>query len=129
MNNDSIDCVDISKTALQEGINLFTGAGFSKLPDLNGKVLPNANELCDDICERFSLDTKYKNDLERLSNIVNLRYKKEFQKYLREKFTVTSYNPQYDILNHVNLSSYITTNIDNIIQCVMATARDVVRLT
>ena len=117
--DDHIDCAEMFKVALQNGINLFTGAGFSTLPDPDGKRLPVASELCKDICIRFSIDPKYKENLEQLSNIVNLRYKDEFQMYLREKFTVSSYNERYDILNSINLNSYITTNIDNIIQCVM----------
>jgi len=114
-----IDCVEMFKVALQKGINLFTGAGFSTLPDADGNILLTSDKLCGEICERFSIDPKYKNDLENLSNIVNIRYKEDFQAYLREKFTVSSYNKRYDVLNSINLSSYITTNIDNIIQCVM----------
>lgn len=123
IHDNDIDCVEIFKVALKEGINLFTGAGFSKLPDAEGNLLPDANELCPQICEYFDIDAKYKDDLEKLSNIVNLRYKEAFQKYLREKFTVSSYNCQYDILNKINLHSYITTNIDNIIQCVMDSSK------
>lgn len=117
--NNNIDCVEMFKAALQRGINLFTGAGFSTLPDPDGKCLPDATQLCEDICDRFSINPKYKSDLEQLSNILSIRYRDEFQIYLREKFTVSSYNKRYDILNAINLNSYITTNIDNIIQCIM----------
>lgn len=115
----NIDCVEIFKVALQNGINLFTGAGFSTLPAPDGSTLPDAEKLCEDICEHFSIDPKYKDDLEQLSNIVSIRYGDDFQEYLRKKFTVSSYNSRYDILNSINLYAYITTNIDNIIQCVM----------
>ena len=123
IHDDSIDCVEIFKEALQSGINLFTGAGFSKLPDAEGNLLPDANELCPQICERFGIDARYKDDLERLSNIVNIHHKDAFQKYLREIFTVSSYNHQYVILDRIYLHSYITTNIDNIIQCVMDSSK------
>ena len=43
----------------------------------------------------------------------------QFQKYLREKYKVNTYNTLYNSLNLINIHSYITTNIDNIIQCVM----------
>lgn len=119
LQNSNIDCVEMFKVALQTGINLFTGAGFSILPDANGKVLPASNDLCNEICERFSINPKYKDDLEKLSNILKIRCKDEFQAYLREKFTVSSYNERYDVLNSINICSYVTTNIDNIIQCVM----------
>lgn len=111
-----IDCVEIFKVALQKGINLFTGAGFSSLPAPDGTTLPDASELCKDICKHFSIDPKYKDDLEQLSNIVSIRYGDEFQIYLRKKFTVSGYNERYDVLNNIKLNAYITTNIDNIIQ-------------
>lgn len=114
-----IDQEAMFKEALISGINLFTGAGFSKLPDANGKTLPDAAELCGEICEKFSISAAYSNDLERLSSIVSLRAKSQFQKYLREKYTVQSYNELYDLLNNISINSFITTNIDNIIQCVM----------
>ena len=55
---------------LKKGINIFTGAGFSKLESPTGKVLPDASELCGDICERFQVSTVYAKDLEMLSSIL-----------------------------------------------------------
>lgn len=114
-----IDQPNMFKEKLLTGINLFTGAGFSKLPDLDGRSLPDVPGLCQDICKTFGISTSFGLDLERLANIVNLRAKQQLQDYLRGKYTVKNYNPLYDVLNHVNINSYITTNIDNIIQCVM----------
>lgn len=104
---------------LKKGINIFTGAGFSKLESPTGKVLPDAGELCGDICERFQVSTVYAKDLEMLSSILKRNCKDEFQKYLREKFTVNDYNELYDVLNQIKINSFITTNIDNIFQCVI----------
>jgi len=104
---------------LKRGINLFTGAGFSKLESPEGEKLPDASELCDEICRSFSISTAYSNDLERISSILKRNCKYEFQKFLRERFTVRSYNKLYDALNFVNITSYITTNIDNIFQSVI----------
>ena len=84
-----------------------------------GKVLPDASELCGDICERFQVSTVYAKDLEMLSSILKRNCKDEFQKYLREKFTVNDYNELYDVLNQIKINSFITTNIDNIFQCVI----------
>ena len=114
-----IDQPNMFKEKILTGINLFTGAGFSKLPDLDGQSLPDVPGLCQDICETFSINTSFGSDLERLANIVNLRAKQQLQDYLRGKYTVENYNPLYDVLNRININSYITTNIDNIIQCVM----------
>lgn len=104
---------------LKTGINLFTGAGFSKLESPDGKILPDASELCEEICQRFSISSTYSNDLEKLSSILKRNCKDEFQKYLRERFTVNSYNELYDVLNRINIKSFITTNIDNILQSVI----------
>ena len=114
-----IDHPNMFKEKILTGINLFTGAGFSKLPDSDGQTLPDVPELCQDICRTFSITSSFGSDLERLANIVNLRARQQFQDYLRKKYTVKSYNPLYDVLNQISINSYITTNIDNIIQCVM----------
>lgn len=114
-----IDHPHMFKEKIQTGINLFTGAGFSKLPDLEGNSLPDAQDLCQEICLTFGVNTSFASDLERLANIVNIRAKQQLQEYLREKYTVNSYNPLYDALNLISINSYITTNIDNIIQCIM----------
>lgn len=114
-----IDNPGMFKEKLLNGVNLFTGAGFSKLPNKDGSVLPDAESLCQEICERFSISTSYGNDLERVANIANMRAKQQFQAFLREKYTVSSYNELYDALNLISIHAFITTNIDNIIQCVM----------
>ena len=114
-----IDQPNMFKEKLHNGINLFTGAGFSKLPNSDGYVLPDARSLCEEICELFSLESNYDNDLEKVSNVVNRRAKQQFQEFLRKKYTVTSYNSLYDALNLISINAFITTNIDNIIQCVM----------
>ena len=117
-----IDKPDLFKQTLSNGINLFTGAGFSLLPDCDGKVLPASESLSKEICERFDIDG-YNYDLEKISNLVNNKAKSQFQDYLREKYTVTSYNPLYEALNLISIKSYITTNIDNIVPLVMSNSK------
>lgn len=113
-----IDKENMFRTALATGINIFAGAGFSRLPDLDGNYLPAASELCTEICSHFNINPSYKDDLEMLAGILQTRADQQFQDYLREKYTVNSYNPKYDCLQKINLHSFITTNIDNLIQCV-----------
>lgn len=113
-----IDKEELFKEALQLGFNLFTGAGFSTLPSPEGKCLPHAADLAKEICEKFNINEKFANDLEKLSGILNTRSKQQFQDYLRKKFTINSYNPLYNVLDKLNIRSYITTNIDNIPHCV-----------
>lgn len=114
-----IDNRNIFFDKLKTGINLFTGAGFSVLESPSGNRLPVASELCGDICTKFKLDASYSHDLEKLSSILKRNCKKEFQDYLREKYMVQDYNELYDVLNKINISSIITTNIDNLIYSVM----------
>ena len=41
-----IEDEEVFKSALKHGINLFTGDGFSALPDDNGNKLPLGLEYC-----------------------------------------------------------------------------------
>lgn len=108
-----IDREDLFKNYLLFGINLFTGAGFSCLPDDSGKTLPVATDLCKEICINFELEQDiYGDDLETVSTIVD---GSEFQDFLRRKFTVDKINSKYLLLNRIAMLSYITTNIDNIV--------------
>lgn len=104
---------------LRMGINLFTGAGFSALPSDSGNNLPIAQDLAVELCEKFSVNAAYAKDLEKLSSILKRNCKKEFQDYLRKKYTISDYNKLYDVLNKMNIESIITTNIDNLIPLVM----------
>ena len=111
--NIKVDREDLFVEKLLSGINLFTGAGFSCLPDDEGNALPTGDELCSELCKKFSLpyDT-FGNDLESLCALAD---GDELQDFLRQKFKVNKINPKYLLLNKINLLSYITTNIDNII--------------
>lgn len=92
---------------LKRGINIFTGAGFSKLQSPSGNILPDASELCEQICNKFNISTAYAKDLEMLSSILKRNCKDAFQKYLREQFTVTDYNELYNVLNNITIKSPI----------------------
>lgn len=104
---------DLFVEKLMTGVNLFTGAGFSGLPDDDGNSLPTADELCPELCRNFNLSYEtFGNDLEALCALVD---NDELQDFLRKKFTVKKINSRYLLLNRINMLSYITTNIDNII--------------
>ncbi len=112
-----IDNENLFKEKLKNGINLFVGAGFSCLPDEKGNTLPIGNELAKEICDKFEVEQIYSDDLPTASALV--RNKHDLQNFLRERFRVTSYNPAYMAINKINLKSFITTNIDNIIHSVI----------
>lgn len=106
-----IDNEALFKERMSTGINLFTGSGFSTLP-YDGKALPTGKELCPKLCKIFDISTTYGNDLETISTLAP---KQAYQSYLREKFTATGCHNLYTNLNKINIHSFITTNIDNIV--------------
>lgn len=115
----TIDNRNIFFEKLKTGIKLFTGAGFSVLKSPMNESLPVVKDLIIDICKQFDLNVSYASDLEKVSSVLKRNCKKEFQEYLRLKYIVRDYNPLYDTLNKINISSVITTNIDNIIPLVI----------
>lgn len=103
---------------LTDGINLFLGAGFSKLPDSEGEIFPDANELCEEICQKFSIDDIFKDDLYSASELIP---KIEYQNYLRERFTIVNkINDKYNLLDKININCIVTTNIDNLIKTIFS---------
>lgn len=111
----TIDNRNIFFEKLKTGVNLFTGAGFSVLESPTGSRLPVANELCEEICDTFKIAKKYSEDLEKLSSILKRNCKEQFQEFLREKYKVNDFHSLYSVLDKFNISSIITTNIDNLI--------------
>ena len=124
-----IDYEKLFFNAIDNGINFFTGAGFSVLPDSNGNALPLVNKLVDEVKKEFDkkleevkkeFNVSYGNDIEIISQTLSKQKDKEYQAFLRKRFKVASYNHLYDILDHINIKALITTNIDNIFQMVIA---------
>lgn len=98
---------------LSKGINLFLGAGFSVLPNSLNEKLPNAKELCEEVCAEFEIDDIFKDDLYTASEMVPVS---EYQDYLRRRFKVEhGINNLYYLLDKLNIKNIITTNIDNIV--------------
>ena len=114
-----IDYEELLKEKLRTGVTLFTGAGFSTLPNASGDQLPTGSELCKEISNLFEIPKDYDDDLESISELAQINNESMFQSFLRKRFHVETYNPLYDVLNKIHLKAYITTNIDNLIQCVM----------
>ena len=100
-----IDNRNIFFEKLKTGINLFTGAGFSVLESPMNESLPLVKDLAIDICKQFDLNASYATDLEKVSSVLKRNCRKEFQEYLRSKYTVCDYNPLYDTLNKINIGN------------------------
>lgn len=101
---------------LRTGISFFTGAGFSTLPNDKGEILPMAAGLAEELVKKFEIDEIFKDDL---SYITEQIPPIELDEFLREKYTVKSYNPLYKCINKIKMHAYVTTNIDNIIRKVV----------
>lgn len=98
---------------MKTGINVFVGAGFSLYAyDKKKQNLPSANGLVDELKSMFNVKAA---SLSMISTILQRKAKTEFKAFLTERFSVDSYESFYDNLNLVNVKSYFTTNIDNLI--------------
>lgn len=99
--------------AMKTGINVFVGAGFSLYAyDKKKQNLPSGNGLVDELKSMFNVKAA---SLSMISTILQRKAKAEFKAFLTERFSVDSYESFYDNLNLVNVKSYFTTNIDNLI--------------
>lgn len=98
---------------MKTGINVFVGAGFSLYAyDKKKQNLPSGNGLADELKSMFNVKAS---SLSMISTILQRKAKTEFKAFLTERFSVDSYESFYDNLNLVNVKSYFTTNIDNLI--------------
>lgn len=98
---------------MKTGINVFVGAGFSLYAyDKKKQKLPSGNGLADELKSMFNVKAS---SLSMISTILQRKAKTEFKAFLTERFSVDSYESFYNNLNLVNVKSYFTTNIDNLI--------------
>lgn len=105
--------------SLQQGINLFLGAGFSVaadsiLPDGTEKSLPIGDALKDELLLHFKRPTPSKLNLAQLCQILSSTHKPELAKYFEARFNISKFNPLYRNLERLNIRSIFTTNIDNL---------------
>lgn len=113
----TIDNKELFIEKLKTGICFFTGAGFSVLADDDGKSLPTSHDLAKELREKFKIDDIFGDDLAYISEQCP---QNELDAFLRAKFKVTKYNKLYDVLNQINIKTFVTTNIDNILQRVVS---------
>ena len=74
---------------MQEGINLFLGAGFSLgANDSSGKPFPLGDELAVELKKEFNTDIEL--PLAKLCTILKARYSKKLNDYLTTRFKVST---------------------------------------
>ena len=103
----------ILKNILTNGINIFAGAGFSRLCKHNENYLPTENELLEEVKRKFPTVKEF-DTLPDVSEILNKENPDEYQEFLRERMTVTWFDKKYLNLKKVKIKSIITTNIDDL---------------
>ena len=109
------ECKNLFNKAIEEGINLFLGAGFSvNAKDGNGNALPLGGELLEELKDKFQ-DIKVYNDLSKACTKLKNTHKEEFYEFLEERFNVVEYDSRYDAIKKINTKNIYTTNIDNLL--------------
>ncbi|EIU3552393.1 SIR2 family protein, partial [Pseudomonas aeruginosa] len=106
------------KHHLLNGINLFTGSGFSVLAhgmlrDIP-KTMPVGDGLRKELLDYFDRDPNSNLSLSQLCLILSATKKDELIEFLKTRFTTINYNNEYDALERVNIKSIFTTNIDDL---------------
>lgn len=106
--------------ALQTGVNLFTGSGFSVLAkDSEDRNLPTGGQLCEELRHNFKKSNSL--NLSQVSTILEKSQRDEFYQYLSERFRVRYIDPLYYSINNISLKNIYSTNIDNLIPQVFLT--------
>ena len=85
--------------------------------DKKKQNLPSGNGLADELKSMFNVKAA---SLSMISTILQRKAKTEFKAFLTERFSVDSYESFYNNLNLVNVKSYFTTNIDNLISKIVS---------
>ena len=106
------------KHYLHDGINLFTGSGFSILAsgmfEDVPKTMPIGDGLRTELLKAFERDPKSVLSLSQLCQILTATRKDDLINFLKARFTTVNYNNEYDSLDRVNVKSIFTTNIDDL---------------
>lgn len=102
------------ENSINNGINLFLGAGFSvHAKNLNGESFLIGNDLANELKKVFNINGDF--NLSQIATILENSKRQEFYKYLVEKFTVGEFDQRYASITKLNIKSIFTTNIDNLI--------------
>lgn len=108
--------------AVNHGINLFVGAGFSILSeDASGRKLPLGCQLLKELNAEFNRKTP---SLQMICTVLEKSHSAEYRQYLKKRFSVKCFPDLYYNLNLMNLKSIYTTNIDNLIPQILQKKED-----
>lgn len=103
---------------LREGINIFTGAGFSLLAkDKQGRTLPIGDEFRKELLVEFPKAPKTL-QLPQLCTFLSRSSKDELDRYIKARFDVGDFSDKYRCLEFINTRFIFTTNVDNLLEAV-----------
>ncbi|QOQ81580.1 hypothetical protein INP81_19965 [Comamonas thiooxydans] len=104
---------------LNQGVNLFLGAGFSiaakGIFEEKPKNLPVGDSLRQELLSRFNRPKTSKLSLAQLCQIISTTQKDDLNNFFRERFNVIEFDNLYKNLERISLKSIFTTNIDNLV--------------
>ncbi len=104
---------------LNQGVNLFLGAGFSiaakGIFEGKPKNLPVGDYLRQELLSRFNRPKTSKLSLAQLCQIISTTQKDDLNNFFRERFNVIEFDNLYKNLERISLKSIFTTNIDNLV--------------
>lgn len=107
-----IEKINSFRDALNTGINIFAGAGFSILAkDKHDRNLPLGASLAKELGNLVNIQAF---DLPQIATIIKARDVKQFTSYLTERFTVGSFDDKYLSLGGAKIKYFFTTNIDDL---------------
>ena len=105
---------NIFRQALKSGINLFCGAGFSvEASDYRGLKLPVGKALLTELQQKFPDIDNYTN-LPRACTKIIKTDKQSFYGFMKKRFRVANFAPEYGALTNIKIRSIYTTNIDDL---------------
>lgn len=103
---------------LREGINIFTGAGFSVLAkDHQARPLPIGDDFRKELLAEFPGSPSILG-LPQLCTLISRSKKEELDKYIRTRFSVNEYCEKYNNLEFINIKNIFTTNVDDLLESV-----------
>lgn len=112
------------KACLQEGINLFVGAGFSveAMGTFAGqpKAMPVGDTLRKELLQHFKRDPNSALLLPQLCQVLSSTQRDALKDFFRQRFTVVHYDKAYANIERLAVKAIFTTNIDNLLHAVFA---------
>ena len=108
--------------ALEDGINIFVGAGFSVLAkNALGQDLPVGDRLRQLLLAEFNLAALSNLDLPQLCTVIESSGRAELREFLTKQFMVSTWDERYRALDRFKIRNIFSTNIDNLIYRIFET--------